>query len=136
MHVTKNILLATMLAAAATGAISAEMKQVNRYTHVLIKPSKDATDPLSQVVDIQFPPNILRVADAIRYVLEPTGYKLPEQSQYLDRALIKVGGQKLPISQRKVRGSICEVLRVLAGPGFVVVRDDVNRLVVLDYMGV
>lgn len=114
---------------------ASEYKSVGRYTEIRMSPGFEERDPLLMQVEIVFPKHISSVHEAISFVLEPTGYKLPSEMDHIDDSLVIVGVQKLPVSQKKIRGSVVDVLRALAGPNFIVVRDDVRRLVVLDYLG-
>lgn len=108
--------------------------RTGRYSKSLAKPSESQQDPLRMSVDLVFPKYVSTVGDAIEYLLLPTGYSIPKQSEWLDPAFITVGKQRLPINQRKIKGSVKGVLKALTGEQFIVVRDDVNRLVAMDYM--
>lgn len=119
----------------STSAMANTYHQVGRYSETVVAPNAYQQDPLKQLVDISFPPQIQNVHQALSFVLGPTGYSLPTDFSWLDEKLIVVGKQKLPNSQRKIRGSVSQVVRTLVGRDFVVVRDDVNRLLVLDFIG-
>ncbi|AHJ02735.1 hypothetical protein ACUT8K_002924 [Vibrio parahaemolyticus] len=108
--------------------------RTGRYSKSLIKPSDTQLDPLKMNVDLVFPKYVSTVGDAVQYLLLPTGYSIPSNSEWLDPAFVIVGKQPLPINQRKIKGSVKDVLKALAGDQFIVVRDDVNRLVAMDYM--
>lgn len=116
-------------------AIAADYKSVGRYTKIKMAPSFEEKDPLLMQIEIVFPKHIKSLHEAMAFVLEPTGYKLPKDMALIDSALVTVGGQPVPVSQKKIRGSVIDVLKALAGPNFIVVRDDVRRLVALDYLG-
>ncbi|HAV1520161.1 TPA: hypothetical protein JG825_003480 [Vibrio parahaemolyticus] len=108
--------------------------RTGRYSKSLAKPSQSQQDPLSMNVDLVFPKYVMTVGDAIQYLLLPTGYSVPSNSEWLDPAFVIVGKQPLPINQKKIKGSVKDVLKALTGERFIVVRDDVNRLVAMDYM--
>lgn len=125
--------MALVLSVPVTAA-EGEYRATGRYTSTKMAPTPVQQDPLQQHVTLQFPAHVKDVQTAIRYVLWPTGYSLPPHPEYMDDALVRVGMQKLPNAQRRVKGTVGDVLRVLAGPGFVLVRDDVRRWVLLDYI--
>ncbi|HAS8195764.1 TPA: hypothetical protein I7682_17940 [Vibrio vulnificus] len=129
-------LLGVVFMLLANHVMANEYVTSGRYSESKLAPSQSQLDPMVQSVSIRFPKHIKTVGEAIRYVVSPTGYQLPEDFNLLDPALIEVGMKKLPISQRQISGKVSEVIRTLAGPGFIVVRDDVRRLIVLDYVGV
>jgi type IV pili sensor histidine kinase/response regulator len=119
----------------ALPVVSAETKaRTGRYSASVMTPTESQHDPLSMVVVMNFHSDIETVGDAIQFVLGPTGYKVPENVDWLDPAFVIVGNKALPISQRRMSGAVNDVLRALTGRYFVVVRDDVNRLVTMDYM--
>ncbi|ENN6469919.1 hypothetical protein AB9X29_003720 [Vibrio vulnificus] len=111
-----------------------EYERTGRYSKSIVAPNSSQYDPLSMVVQVNYPSYIKNIGDAVAYTLEPTGYRLPHKKDWLDPAFLVVGNKPLPITQRLMKGRVNEVLRVLVGPRFVVVRDDVNRFVTMDYM--
>lgn len=115
--------------------LATPMKSAGRYSQVAMEPTKENRDPLRQLVEINFPKHIKTVEGAVRFVTEPTGYRLPENKEFIDSAFVELGEKPLPISQRTLKGSVSDVLSALVGGNFVLVRDDVRRLIVLDYIG-
>lgn len=130
-----KIVIALVAVIGSCFADASTMKSAGRYSQVAMAPTSENRDPLKQLVVINFPRHIKTVEAAIRFVTEPTGYHLPNDAELLDQAFITVGAKPLPISQRRLKGTVAEVVSVLVGSGFVLVRDDVRRLIVLDYIG-
>lgn len=88
-------------------------------------------DPLQQMVQIDFPPSVVTIENAYRYVLSPTGYQLAGFYS-IDKRFAVLAANTLPVSQRNLQGRVIDILGVLAGQDFVVVRDDLARLIAID----
>lgn len=130
-----KIIIALVATLGSCFADASATKSAGRYSQVTMAPTAENIDPLKQLVVINFPRHITTVEAAIRFVTKPTGYHLPSDDRLLDKAFLTVGAKPLPISQRRLKGTVAEVVSVLVGNGFVLVRDDVRRLIVLDYIG-
>lgn len=105
--------------------------RLGRYYWKKTELSAAQIDPLQQVVDIEFPSSVLTLANAYEFVLNPTGYSLAK-AQYLDANFIAIINSPLPVSQRKLRGKVIDILNVLSGSSYVVVRDPFIRTIALD----
>lgn len=102
-----------------------------RYFLKKIVMAAEQRDPLQQMVQINFPPSVVSIESAYRYVLLPTGYQLAGFNS-IDQRFAVMAANPLPISQRNLQGRVIDILGVLAGDDFVVVRDDLTRLVAID----
>jgi conjugative transfer region protein (TIGR03748 family) len=130
-----KVYLAICLLVFSSLSVAEEYRQVGRYSSVLIAPSQSQLDPLTQYVDLNVPKHLTHIHEVVNYVLAPTGYRVPMDSELLDSYFVAVGKQPLPNSQRKLKGTVVDVLKVLVGEGFIVVRDDIQRTLVLDFIG-
>lgn len=112
-------------------ANAADYERMGRYYDVRISMSSAQLDPLQQLVIIEFPATVNTLANAYEFLLMPTGYSLAQPTN-LDRNFVNLMNKALPISQRKIRGTVAEILQVLAGINYVVVRDPLERTISLD----
>lgn len=114
------------------GPPASELSLIERETAVPI----ELVDPLHAVVQIAFPePEILTIGDAATALLAPLGYELLDKGSNTSELLGELLQSPLPAIQRRfhdVRAS--EVLRALAGVGFIAVVDHVRRRVTFDPM--
>lgn len=105
---------------------SPEVVRYDRYTLAGTRPVDAQRDPLSQMIDITMPAQIVRsVGDGFRYLLLASGYSLcpvssPVFSELLSRSLPAVQRTLGPIR-------LSEALQVLAGPAWRLRVDEVNR---------
>lgn len=114
---------------------ASDYQTLGRYHEAKIQIAPAAADPLKQIVFIEFPYTVQVIGDAVEMTLAPTGYRLPPSAS-LDRRFLTLLSKPLPVSQRALRGSVLEILHVLGGEPFVVVRDPINRTLTLDAVGV
>lgn len=105
--------------------------QTDRYTVVKLLPTKTQLEPLSAIVQVKFPGQVLTTEAAVHYVLDESGYELVGQEVWTPEMKIMLASG-LPVVQRDLSEtpmSVLNVLEVLAGPAFRVVRDPLRRKV-------
>lgn len=120
--------LATCLLTMAVSAKS--VTQIGRYTTVDNKPSAAQINPMLTIQQMQFPPSVHSVGDAVNYWLKHSGYKLVN-SERQSSELKGVLKQNLPQVDRRLGPmSIQDGLRVLVGMNvFTLVQDPLHRKV-------
>lgn len=103
--------------------------KIGRYTNAAIAAKPAQLDPLSSVVQLVFPKQIITVGDALRYLLQRTGFSL-SAIENADPNLIVLLNHPLPDVQRELGPiRIRQGLETLAGKPWALVTDPVNRLV-------
>jgi len=127
----KNATLLIMTLAISAPLCAAEYERMGRYYDVKISMTTAQMDPLQQLVVIEFPETVNSLANAYEFLLMPTGYSLASE-QNLDLNFVRLMNKALPISQRRIKGTVSEILQVLAGSNYVVVRDPLERTISLD----
>jgi conjugative transfer region protein (TIGR03748 family) len=123
-----------LLLASKVGATELPVIKTDRYTVVQLAPSAALMEPLSAVVQLKFPGQVLTVQDAMNYVLDESGYALVDKVNWTPEMEIMLS-RGLPVVQRDFSKSpmpIMSVLEVLAGPAFTVVQDPLRRLVTFE----
>jgi len=105
---------------------SPEVTRSGRYTLVNVKSADAQREPLSQLIDITMPGQLVNsVGDGFRYLLFQSGYALcgrygADFAELLNRPL--------PAVQRKIGPMrLSEALQVVAGPAWRMSVDEVNR---------
>ncbi len=96
-----------------------------RYTERLAVPEPAQVDLLSVVVQVTFPPQVITVGEAVRWLLLRSGYRLQvsrEESGLLELPLPEVHRRLGPVPLRAG-------LQLLAGPGYRLCEDPVRRTV-------
>ena len=107
----------------------AEHVVTDRYTVVRLAPEKYQVEPLTAVIQVKFPGQILSAEQAVHYILDESGYELVERSIWTPEMVIMLGNN-LPLVQRdltKTPMTVIDVLGVIAGPAFNVIRDPLRR---------
>lgn len=106
--------------------------RVGRYTVVGLGPTSQQEYPLQSLTKrLTFGPGAT-VGEAMRTVLVPTGYRLAPTGP-AGGAMTRLLLMPLPqVQQHLDRMPADSALRTLAGPGFVMVVDPINRLVAFD----
>lgn len=113
-------------------ANASESIRVDRYTTINAIPQKVELDPLSVVVTLKLPENIINVGGAVKYALKRSGYTLANEKS-LDKVFLELAKKPIPHIHRTLSTmTLRNVLKVLAGESYVLVEDPVNRLVALD----
>jgi len=107
----------------------ADEVRVGRYSALSAVPTEAQRDLLAGIVTVAFPEPVATVGDAVRHLLQGTGYRLagdvaahPARSQLLRLPLPDAHRHLGPMPVRLA-------LETLAGPAFQLVEDPVHRLV-------
>lgn len=135
-HVFNKCRPAGILAACLAGTcvtvapdLRASEVQVGRYSLMAAIPTEAQTDLMATTVTVQFPEHIQSVGEALRYLLQRSGYRLAT-AEAIDpeaRALLSL---PLPaVHQTLGPLTLQQALQTLAGPTFQLVQDPVHRLI-------
>ena len=105
---------------------SPEVTRSGRYTLVSARSAAAQREPLSQLIDITMPGQLVTtVGDGFRYLLFQSGYALCGQ---YGAAFAELLNRPLPAVQRKIGPvRLSEALQVVAGPAWRMTVDDVSR---------
>jgi len=106
--------------------------QVGRYSLFATTPTEAQADPLQATITVQFPDAVRTVGEAVRHLLQQSGYRLaePEATGSESAYLMALA---LPAVQRSLGPMLLrQALETLAGPAFRLVEDPVHRLVAFE----
>ena len=109
--------------------LQANDAQVGRYSLLTAAPTKAQTELLATTVDVRIPGRIQTVGEAVRYLLQRSGYRLATvESIGPDTATLFA--LPLPAVHRSLGPmTLKDALETLAGPVFNLVQDPVHRLI-------
>lgn len=108
--------------------LTEQVIRVGRYSAIVPVPTIAQNNPLQAVIEVQFPDHIYTVGDALRHVLQGSGYRLA-QAYASDPAMTGLLSQPLPEAHRELGPVTLEAaLTTLAGPSFRLVIDPLHRL--------
>ncbi|MGB5830581.1 MAG: pili assembly chaperone [Thiohalocapsa sp.] len=122
----------TVLGLMSPAVVFAAEIQVGRYATVRALPTQEQVQLLSAIVNVVFPASVVTVGQAMRYLLEPGGYRLADEAAAspVRAALLKL---PLPHGHRALGPMPLRIaLETLAGPAFRLVEDPLHRLVSLE----
>jgi type IV pili sensor histidine kinase/response regulator len=106
--------------------------QVGRYSLFAATPTEAQADPLQATITVQFPDRILTLGDAIRHLLQQSGYRLAG-TDATGPAAAYLMALPLPAVHRSLGPlPLKRALETLAGPAFHLVEDPVHRLVAFE----
>ncbi|EAN1748861.1 response regulator [Salmonella enterica] len=102
-----------------------EVVRYDRYLLINTRPDEAQRNPLHQIVNINLPLNLkLTVGDTFAWLLKQSGYSLCVD----DRPTQFLAGKPLPLSQYQLGPMrLEEALKTLAGPGWLIQTDVLNR---------
>jgi len=107
----------------------ADELQVGRYSTLPALPTAAQADLLVATVTISFPARIYTVGEAVKYLLQRSGYRLANE-QVLPHETADLLALPLPAVQRNLGPVMLEqALETLAGPSFHLINDPVHRLI-------
>ena len=112
-------------------SLTAEV-QIGRYATVRALPTEGQRDVLSMQLTRHFDANVKSVGDAVAAILKEVGYSLsdPATADSRRQRLLQL---PLPNTHRQLGPiTIRDMLATLAGPGWQLVEDPVDRLVTFD----
>lgn len=95
--------------------------------------TNDQIDPLQKTASVVFGPTVRTVGEAAKIVLEPVGYEMVTSGSSVSPVLARLLRSPLPDSQRDLTHlRVNEMLRALAGIGYVPVFDHIQRKATFD----
>lgn len=106
---------------------SEDVTQVSRYLTIENKVKPEQINPINQVIQVHFPQDVQTIGSAINYLLRFSGYSLVIDEKR--NAGLRITLDKpLPIVNRELGPvSLKNGLATLAGDGFILVCDPINR---------
>ena len=112
--------------------LKANDAQVGRYSVIAAVPTEAQTDLLATTLTIRFPERIQTLGEAVRYLLQRSGYRLAKiESTGPDT--VTLFALPLPVVHRSLGPmTLRDALKTLAGPTFNLVQDPVHRLVTFE----
>lgn len=115
--------------------LDSDSVQTDRYTQVSLKPSLEQQDPLKAIVKTRFPQgSVATVGEAMDYLLARSGYQIASTPNR-DPKVQALFSLPLPAVHRDIGPvRLDTALSMLAGSGYAVVYDRVNRLVSVDLL--
>ena len=112
--------------------LQAKDSQVGRYSLLAATPTQAQAELLATTMTVRFPERIQTVGEAVRYLLQRSGYRLamaesigPDTAALFALPLPAVHQSLGPMTLR-------DALETLAGPAFQLVQDPVHRLVTFE----
>lgn len=124
---TVSTLLATSFTL-SSNALAGDL-QVGRYQTVILQPTDEQLDLLSNIVELEVPEQINTVGQAITLLLDGSGYRLLS-ADLAEPYRVLLFALPLPQVQRQLGPlSLRQALELLGGPAFRPVIDPVFRLV-------
>ena len=120
------VLVAASACLAGPRLEAAEM-QVGRYSVLRTLPTAEQLDPLAARVTVRFPESVQTIGQAVRHLLQDSGYRLAGSSPGVSAILLEL---PLPGVQRSLGPvALRQALAVLGGPAFRLVQDPLHRCV-------
>ena len=103
--------------------------QVGRYSTLRAQPTAAQADLLSTTITVRFPERIQTLDEAVRYLLQRSGYRLADHHA-VNSATADLLGLPLPAVHRSLGPiTLRQALETLVGPVFRLVQDPVHRLI-------
>ena len=136
LHSTHPKMVAVICAAViCTGAsmdLQAKDLQVGRYSLFAATPTQAQAELLATTMTVRFPNRIQGVGEAVRYLLQRSGYRLAN-SEAIGPDTAALFALPLPAVHRSLGPMMLrDALETLAGPAFHLVQDPVHRLVTFE----
>lgn len=103
--------------------------QVGRYSLYAATPTKAQRDLLAVTTTVRFPEGIQTVGEAVRYLLERSGYRLAQTESIVPDAMVLFALPLPAVHQQLGPMTLRDALETLAGPAFNLVQDPVHRLI-------
>jgi type IV pili sensor histidine kinase/response regulator len=106
--------------------------QVGRYSMYAASPAEAQKDLLASIIKIQFSDKVLTVGDAVRHLLQGSGYRLA-RAEVIEQDTLDLFTLPLPDAHRRLGPMPLQTaLETLAGPAFRLVEDPVHRLLTFE----
>ncbi|MCP4041104.1 MAG: pili assembly chaperone [Gammaproteobacteria bacterium] len=124
--------LAISVAGICTIASANLQVQVGRYTLFAATPTEAQVELLATTTTVRFPERIRTVGEAVRYLLQRSGYRLPT-AESIGPDTVALFGLPLPAVHRSLGPmTLRDALATLAGSAFYLVQDPVHRLITFE----
>ncbi len=112
--------------------LQAKDLQVGRYSLFTATPTQAQAELLATTMTIRFPNRIQTVGEAVRYLLQRSGYRLANVES-IGPDTVALFALPLPAVHRSLGPmTLRDALETLAGPAFHLVQDPVHRLVTFE----
>jgi len=122
-------IVALVICAAVSPRLNAAEEQVGRYSTLPELPTAAQVDLLAATVTVSFPARIYTVGEAVKYLLQRSGYRLAD-AQVLPHETTDLLALPLPAVHRNLGPvTLVQALETLAGPSFQLINDPVHRLI-------
>ncbi len=120
------------LCALASQNLQANDAQVGRYSVIAAIPTKAQADLLATTMTVRFPERIQTLGEAVRYLLQRSGYRLAD-TRSIGPDAVSLFALPLPAVHQSLGPMMLrDALETLAGPAFNLVQDPVHRLVTFE----
>ena len=112
--------------------LKADDAQVGRYSVIAAVPTEAQVDLLATTLTIRFPERIQTLGEAVRYLLQRSGYRLAKVES-IGPDTVMLFALPLPAVHRSLGPmTLRDALNTLAGQAFNLVQDPVHRLVTFE----
>ena len=126
------VICAAGIFAVASVDLQANELQVGRYSLFAATPTQAQAKLLSTTMTVRFPNRIQGVGEAVRYLLQRSGYRLAN-IESIGPDTTALFALPLPAVHRSLGPMMLrDALETLAGPAFHLVQDPVHRLVTFE----
>ncbi len=116
----------------ASLTLQADDAQVGRYSVIAAVPTEAQADLLATTLTIRFPERIHTLGEAVRYLLQRSGYRLAK-IESIGPDTVNLFALPLPAVHRSLGPmTLRYALKTLAGPAFNLVQDPFHRLVTFE----
>ena len=106
--------------------------QVGRYSVIAAVPTEAQADLLATTLTIRFPVRIQTLGEAVRYLLQRSGYRLAK-IDLIEPDTVTLFTLPLPAVHRSLGPmTLRDALETLAGPAFNLVQDPIHRLITFE----
>ena len=106
--------------------------QVGRYSVIAAVPTEAQADLLATTLTIRFPVRIQTLGEAVRYLLQRSGYRLAK-IDLIEPDTVTLFALPLPAVHRSLGPmTLRDALETLAGPAFNLVQDPIHRLITFE----
>jgi type IV pili sensor histidine kinase/response regulator len=126
------VICAAGICTVASMNLQAKDLQVGRYSLFAATPTQAQAELLATTMTVRFPNRIQGVGEAVRYLLQRSGYRLAN-SEAIGPDTAALFALPLPAVHRSLGPMMLrDALETLAGPAFHLVQDPVHRLVTFE----
>ena len=120
------------ICAVASVNLQANELQVGRYSLSAATPTEAQAELLATTMTVRFPERIQSVGEAVRYLLQRSGYRLAT-AKSIGPDTATLFALPLPAVHRSLGPmTLREALETLAGPAFYLMQDPVHRLIAFE----